>query len=250
MIEPWQQIDEQHSHCAECCSVNRNIELTEGICNLCLDKVNARRNRILSRTESRVVTRATTASAKFLASMKTQGKDGKSMPKVFHALWEELGGEEEFGRRMGVEFLKAHGEGLSPEEMENWKPSPKMKLHWYELISRHAAKTDESLSLDIGSLDESDLESILSTIANKAMIEDKTIRAIALTNAIREDKEFCREVFNEIVADHPDLVTELLERNGIATIEGKYKVAQKKSAHVDYKESEEEYDPSEDEWDG
>src|SRR5690606_28947148 len=105
-----------------------------------------------TRTEARVMSKATKAAATFLDRMKSQGKDGKAMPKVFHSFFSAVGGEEEFGQRMAKEFDKAHGIGLSPEEAEEFHVSPKLKMQWYELLSRHIAKNDESMSLDIGSL--------------------------------------------------------------------------------------------------
>lgn len=199
--------------------------------------------------ENKAIGKATKASAQFLSAMRAQGKEGKAMPQIFETFWDSVGGKDAFGRMMSEEFHKVHGIGLSPAEAEEWSPSPKLKLQWYELIARHAAKNDESQSLDIGSLEEADLESILADVAHKAMTSDADIRRAALLTAIEEDDEFRKEAFRRICKEDQGLVNELLAENGLITLEQPKQVdAQAEDDDSPVFESEEEYDPTDDEY--
>lgn len=256
----WPKIDNEHSHCTECSSAFRNVELIDGTCEACIKKTSKKNGKILARSEKKTVTKAAT---KFLSAMQEQGKTGASMPKVFEGFWREIGGEDAFGQMMAEEFHKAHGRGLSPEEEELFCPSPKIVLSWYEMISRHAAKTDEGKSLDVGSLDESDLESILCDLAHKALKEDEATRLVAVAK-LAQDPKHCREMFLTCLEVQPELATELLAANGIETIDAESVSIPKKNTKQENKTVEgdkptpakpesldtavQQYDPSEDEY--
>ena len=245
-IENWQRIDSDHSHCKRCSNAFRNVCLTRGYCEKCIPEAQKEQQKIIVRMENKAIGKATKASAKFLSAMRAQGKEGKAMPQIFETFWDGVGGKEGFGRMMSEEFNRMHGIGLSPEEAENWNPSPKMKLQWYELISRHAAKNDESQSLDIGSLEEADLESILTDLAHKAMSSDVDIRRAALLSAIDDDKEFRKEAFRRICKEDQHLVNELLAENGVITIDPeRAKLDAQAEDDSPVFENEDDYDPNE-----
>lgn len=240
-MENWQRVDDEHSHCAQCSGVFRNIELDDGQCTDCLERSNRKHAAVIQRANAKTVSKAVKASTQFLASMEQQGKSGKSMPLVFDSFWKELGGEEEYGARMAQEFLKAHGEGLTAAELESWSPSQKIKLQWYELVNRHVGRSDESKTLDIGSLEESDLEAILADLGRTAVIDDKEIRRLALLSAIERDPEFRKIALEKILQEDPSLESAILEKHGVTTIDAK-KVEPKGNKRVeDYSPEDEEY---------
>lgn len=247
-LENWQRIDDKHSHCKHCGDAFRNVQLTRGVCDQCLPAVATASKRIVSNAENRTVSKATKASAQFMSAMQAQGKSGASMPKVFERFWQEIGGEGEFGRLMYLEFQKARGEGLSPDEMETWEPSPKLKLQWFELIARHISKNDEGKTLDIGALEESDLESILADLAEKALRTDASIRQTALLACIRDSKSFRRQAFRECLKEDPSLADEVLGEYGIRTVDGKVKSEKFLDDNKSIEDDDlEDWDPTEDE---
>lgn len=193
--------------------------------------------------EARIVSKGTKAAAQLLSTLQSQGKTGASMPVVIDTFFEGIGGQAAFGKLMTEDFRKVRGEGLSPEELEHFKPSPKLVLQWYELISRHAGKVDENKSLDVSSLDEAALESILADLGRTQMQSDPSLRRSVLYTAIKEDKEFRRLAFEEAIKEDPSLVDELLRQNGIETLDGS--VGKLESGN----NVEEAYDPSKDEYD-
>ncbi len=220
-MEIWQKIDDEHSHCAECSGVFRTVQLNNGLCDECTPIVARQNEKVLSRSVERTTGRAVKASAQLLASIKEQGKTGKTMPVVMDSFIKALGGEAAYGERFAVEFKKAHGEGLSAAEQETWEYHPSIVHKWYELANRSLLSTDSGKDLDIGSLEESDLEAIVARIAQKAVLEDRDIRRLALMNAIEGDREFRRFALSSILKSDPQLEEEFLARNGIATISAK-----------------------------
>jgi hypothetical protein len=182
------------------------------------------------------------ASAQLLASIKDQGKTGKSMPVVMDSFIKALGGEAAFGERFATEFKKAHGEGLSAAEMETWEYSPHTVHKWYELANRSLLATDTGKDLDIGSLEESELESIVASIGRKAVLEDRDIRRLALMNAIESDAEFRKYAFESILKADPQLETEWLASHGVRTIAAKnFEPVANKDIEDDYNPESEEY---------
>lgn len=220
-MEDWQKIDDEHSHCAECSGVFRTVQLNDGVCDECTPMVSKKNEKVLSRSVERTTGRAVKASAQLLASIREQGKTGKTMPVVMDAFIKALGGEAAYGERFALEFKKAHGEGLSAAEQETWEYHPSIVHKWYELANRSLLSTDSGKDLDIGSLEESDLESIVARIAQKAVLEDRDIRRLALINAIEQDAEFRRFALHHIVKSDPQLEEEFLANLGISTISGK-----------------------------
>lgn len=239
----WQRVDKNYSHCAECMKVFRNIMLTDGVCDNCFGIVEERSIRAIRRMESKVVSKATKASAEFLASMKEQGKDGKSMPRILDSLWKVLqepglSGEEAFGRQLGEEYNKSRGIGLSPDEAANYEPSQKLRQGWFELILRYSQKVDEGKSLDIGSLDESELEAILTDVAIKAATTDNNIAEKVVSAYIEKDRKRRESFFMDMCEAYPELENKVLEKHGIVTIE-----AQEETQAIPHQEDEEDYDP-------
>lgn len=241
-MESWQKIDEEHAHCSECSGVFRIAQLNDGMCDECVPEKIAKSEKVLARASERVTGRAVKASAQLLASIKEQGKTGKSMPVVMDAFIKALGGEAAYGERFAVEFKKAHGEGLSAAEQETWEYHPNTVHKWYELANRSLLSTDSGKDLDIGSLEESDLEAIVAGIGRKAVLEDRDIRRLALMNAIEQDAEFRKYAFDAILKADPVLETEWLASHGVRTVPAK------NFEEVANKEIEEEYNPESEEY--
>lgn len=241
-MESWQKIDDEHAHCAECSGVFRIAQLNSGLCDECVPELAKKAEKILTRAAEKTTGRAIKASAQLLASIKEQGKTGKAMPVVMDSFIKALGGEAAYGERFATEFKKAHGEGLSAAEMETWEYSPHTVHKWYELANRSLLSTDSGKDLDIGSLEESDLEAIVAGIGRKAVLEDRDIRRLALMNAIEQDAEFRRFAFNSILKADPELETDWLASHGVRTIPAK------NYAEIDNKEVEEEYNTTDEEW--
>lgn len=193
------------------------------------------------RAESRVKTRAAT---KLLAALKDKGKDGQSMPMVMSAFFSEIGGHDEFGKLMHTEFKKAMGVGLSVEEKEFYEPSLSLRKDWFDLVARHAKAADSDKSLDVGSLDEADLESILSSIALKAFQEDISLQTAVIAQAIF-NRETRRKVFNACIQADPSLATEILENGGriidAESVEIEKLEMENNTGDSDYDPTEEEY---------
>lgn len=219
MIEDWQRIDNEHSHCGQCSGVFRNAQLHSGLCSECSTSSIEQSEKVLSRSIDRTTARATKASVQLLAAIKAQGKTGKTMPMVMDAFIKGLGGEAAYGERILEDFNKARGEGLSADELETYEYSSHTVLKWYELINRSLLATDSGKDLDVGSLDEADLESVLAKIAKKHLLEDKDTRRLALMNAIEEDAEFRKAAFKAIIESDPEIETEWLAKMGIRTVE-------------------------------
>lgn len=207
----WPKVDDYHSHCEHCGFVFRNSELNFGLCKDCIVEHNNTAANVTVRAESRIKTRAAT---KLLSALKDKGKDGQSMPMVMSAFFSEVGGHEEFAKIMHSEFKKAMGEGLSLAEQEFYEPSLHLRKDWFDLIARHAKAADADKQLDVGSLDESDLESILSSIALKAFHEDASIQTAVIAQAVC-DPAVRRRVFQACIQAEPKLATEILENGGL-----------------------------------
>ncbi len=242
-MESWQKIDDDHAHCAECSGVFRNAQLDEGLCSECLPMVHKKARKVAERSGERTTGRAMKASAQLLASISEQGKAGKSMPIVMNAFLQAMGGEAGYATRMAEEFKKAHGEGLSAGEMETFEYSPATILKWFELINRSVLATDSGKDMDIGSLEQSELEVIVARIARNAVLEDVELRRLALMNAIDEDKEFRMVAFEAILKADPSLENAILAKNGVITVD-----AVKKNPAISNKEVDDEYEPPSDEW--
>lgn len=241
-MESWQKIDDSHAHCAECSGVFRTAQLDDGLCSECSPAMLAKAKKVVARAGEKTTGRAMKASAQLLASIKEQGKSGKSMPIVMDTFLRSMGGESGYAERLATEFKKAGGEGLSDYELETFEYSSATVLKWFELINRSMLATDSGKDMDIGSLEESDLEAIVAKIARRAVLEDVELRRLALLNAIDSDKEFRMVAFEAIVKADPSLEHAILARNGVITVEGS------KITHDDDNKEEDEYDPTQDEW--
>jgi len=238
----WPKVDKQHSHCMTCGFVFRNAELTSGLCRDCIMDHNDQAKGIITRSESRVRTRAAT---KLLAALKDKGKDGQAMPMVMSSFFAEVGGHEGFAKLMHEEFQKALGNGLSIEEKEFYEPSLNLRKDWFDLISRHAKAADADKQLDVGSLDEADLESILANIALKAFSEDPALQTAVIAQAV-SDRGIRRKVFLACIKADPSLVTEILEKGGVI-IDAEYSEIEKFPEENNTGEDTE-YDPKADEY--
>jgi hypothetical protein len=238
----WPKVDDWHSHCSMCGFVFRNPELTRGLCKDCIVEHNEKANAVSIRAESRIKTRAAT---KLLAALKDKGKDGQSMPMVMSAFFQEIGGHDEFGKLMHTEFKKAMGHGLSVEEKEFYEPSLSLRKDWFDLVARHAKAADSDKQLDVGALDEADLESILSSIALRAFQEDLSLQTAVIAQAVF-NQETRRTVFEACLKADPSLVTEILENGGLI-IDAESSEVEK--LPLENKEVEgEDYDPAADEY--
>jgi hypothetical protein len=238
----WPKVDAVHSHCEQCGFVFRNIELTKGLCVDCIAEANQVNHDVTIRAEGRVRARAAT---KLLAALKDKGKDGQSMPMVMSAFFSEVGGHEAFAKLMTQEFKKALGEGLSLEEQEFYEPSLNLRKDWFDLIARHAKAADSDKQLDVGSLDEADLESILANIALKAFQEDESLQTAVIAQAVF-NKETRRKVWQACIQADPSLVTEILENGGmiidaVAAEKEKLPFENKEQEEDDYNPEDEEY---------
>lgn len=244
----WPIVDKNHRHCSRCSHVFRNIELDDGLCEKCIASEAEERNAILSQAENKVISKGTSAAAKLLSTLNSQGKSGASMPLVLGAFFENFGGEDEFGKSMSSELRKAMGEDLSPTEEANFEYAPKIVQNWFDIISRYASKVDEGKSLDVSSLEEGDLEAILADLGRKQLQEDPALRRAVLIMAIRDDPKFRREAFAEAVREDRSLVDKLLEDNGIDTVAGQAREIPDDEPTLNIEA--EDYNPSDEEYQG
>lgn len=199
--------------------------------------------------ENRVTGKAAKAAAQFLSAMQAQGKTGADMPIVLSAFWKRIGGQDQFGDMLGEQFLKAQGKELTPDEMENWRASPKMVKDWFELAMRHIDRADANKTLSVESLEEADLESILADVGRRAIMEDAELRRAVLWMAIRDDKQFRKMAFMEIARQDKSLVDNLLRNGGIVTLEASEVEFQEPTNNTLEEDSTvDDYDPSEDEY--
>jgi hypothetical protein len=218
-MKKWQKIDEDLAHCSNCGKVFVAVELYGGNCRECREIVNEESKRLVGAAEKRTLSNGVSAAAKLMSRMQQQGKTGQKAPQVVDEFFDSIGGTKAYARLMKSEFEKAHGIGLTEAEEEAWGPSsPRVKLQWYELIARMMDKTDQNKTLDISSLQEADLEAILSDLGHKALLEDKEIRRAAIISALG-DKSFRREIFLEIAKSDKQLTDEFLANAGIITLE-------------------------------
>jgi hypothetical protein len=236
-MKSWQIIDDTLAHCSKCGAVFTHVELYGGACKTCRKEINEEAKKKLETAKGRVLTKGATAAAKLISAMEQQGKTGQKAPQVLDHFFDEIGGTKKFASLMRTEFEKAHGIGVTEAEAEAWGPSaPRTRLQWYELMARMMDRTDANKTLDISSLQEAELEAILSDLGHKAVLEDKSIRQAAITAAIG-DKAFRRELFLEIVRTDKGLADEFLSSGGIVTLETSDNVSPP-----------DEYDPSTSEW--
>jgi hypothetical protein len=108
-------------------------------------------------------------------------------------------------------------------------------------MMRHIDRADANKSLDVGALEEADLENILIGVGTKAVLEDANIRK-AVVLASMESKSFRRMLFKEIVAQDKELVDLILREGGILTLEAEEPDDDTMSPVEDN------YDPSQDEF--
>ncbi len=234
------RIDEHHSHCVECGAVCRNVALYRGFCASCAIDMNESAEIKVAQAGARATGKAAT---QFLAAMQAQGKTGADMPQVMSAFWNKIGGQEKFGDIIGAQFQKAMGEGLTEEEYIAEGFSAKLAKDWAELMMRHIDRADANKSLDVGALEEADLENILIGVGTKAVLEDPNIRKAVVLASLQE-KAFRRRIFREILAQDKELLEQVLRDGGILTLE-----ADDISDTVSPQESPEpDYDPAEDEY--
>lgn len=238
----WPKVDRDHSHCHGCNVVFRNAQLTYGFCAECVVEENKNNRAVKNRAEAKAVAKAST---QFLAAMRDQGKTGASMPRILGRFIERCGGEEGLADKMYTQFEIAMGEpGEDGEPSEG--ASLSLRKDWFDLINRHTAKTDENKSLDVGSLEEADLEAILSNLALKALQEDASIRSAVIAQAVfNEDQR--REMFNACLRADPKLVTEILESNG-RIIDSVATEKNDDQGYIEVEDEDDSYDPSEDEY--
>lgn len=237
----WPKVDRDHSHCHGCNVVFRNAQLTYGFCTECAVNENVNNRAIKTRAENKAVAKAST---QFLAAMKDQGKTGASMPRILGRFIERCGGEEGLADIMGEQFDLAMGKpGPDGEPTEGGSLS--LRKDWFDLLLRHQSKTDEHKTLDVGSLEEADLEAILSSLALKALQEDPTIRSAVIAQAVFVEEQR-REMFLACIKADPKLVVEILESNG-RIIDAERKNGDEGNIDVE-EEIDDDYDPSEDEY--
>ncbi len=206
----WPRVDSQHSHCYRCNVVFRDAQLKSGFCAECLVTEKEENTSIAARSNSKLVSKA---SAKLLSSLREKGKDGQVMPILMNAFFSKLGGTEAVGDIMAEEFLKTLGRGLSPEEAEVYSPNFNLRKDWFDLMARHQSKVDTDKQLDVGSLEESDLESILANIALKAFREDSSLQMAVITQAM-SDADLRKQIFYACLRADRSLVNEILQNGG------------------------------------
>ncbi len=235
----YPRIDEHHSHCLTCGTAGRDISFSRGFCTECAIEMNESAEKTL--TQASIVATGK-ASAQFLAAMQAQGKTGADMPQVMGSFWKKIGGQDKFGDIIGDQFLRATGQGITEEEYMAGGFSAKLAKDWSELMMRHIDRADANKSLDIGALEEADLENILIGVGTKALLEDSSIRKAVVMAALQE-RTFRRLLFREIVAQDKQLLEEILRDGGIMTLD-----AEEVSDNVSPETAG--YDPSADEFDG
>lgn len=242
----WPRVDKQHSHCYRCNGVFRDAQLKSGFCAECLVAEQKENVSIAARSESKVVTKAAT---KLLSSLKEKGKDGQVMPVVMNRFFSALGGPEAYADLMATDFQKARGIGLTPAEEETYTPSMNLVKDWYDLIARVQKQADTDKQLDVGSLEESDLEAILSNVALKAFNDDPSLQLAVISQAT-SNAAIRRQIFEACIRADSSLVTEILQKGGM--ILDAISVSEKSEPENKAVEEEIEevfhYDPSEDEY--
>jgi len=215
----WPDIDKYTKHCLQCSGVFEKTDLTKGYCKGCTVSMNEEANQSLKAAQSRVLAKGASASAKLLSALQENGKGGRSVPVILGAFWRELGGQDKFGMLMHDEFQKARGEGLTEEERDSFDYNPKLVKEWFEILLRHTDRDDQAKTLDIGALEEADLQSILVDVGCKAMMEDQEIRRAVMWTAISQDAEFRKQAFEEILRQDKTLLDKLIREGGILTYE-------------------------------
>lgn len=239
----WPRVDKYHSHCHRCNVVFRDAQLTNGYCSECIMAEKEDNVSIANRSENKVATKAAT---KLLSSLKEKGKDGQVMPVLMNAFFNRLGGVEAVGDIMGDEFLKTLGKGLSPDEAEVYEPNFNLRMHWFDVMARHQSKVDSDKQLDVGSLEESDLEAILTNVALKSFRDDPSLQLAVITQAV-SDADIRRQIFDACIRADGSLVTEILQSGGkivdAISVETK---SETKNIAVE----EDHYDPTQDEYRG
>lgn len=249
-IMNWPKVDDQHRHCERCNVVFRNVQLVSGYCKECLVSEAKEDKKILAKSQNKVVI---SAAAQVLARIKERGKDGASTPKVFNAFWSKLAesdgtgksGQDVFGEVMAEQFNKAMGVGMTLEEQELFEASPTLRLHWFDMLNRHSRAVDDGKELDVSSLEDSELEGILIKLANKALLEDKSVQESVLSMAM-QDETLRRKCFLMCLKADPRLGIEVLENNGMIV---EAEAVEEKIFEQDNSVVEDDaYDPSEDEY--
>lgn len=243
----WPRADKHHSHCYRCNIVFRDAQLKSGFCGDCLVQEQQENRKIASRSESKVVTKAAT---KLLSSLKEKGKDGQVMPVLMSTFFTELGGADEVAKIMAKEFKKTLGEGLNEAEEEVYAPNFNLRKDWFDLIARVQSKADVDKQLDVGSLEESDLEAILSNVALKAFNEDSSLQLAVITQAI-SNAELRRQIFEACIRADSSLATEILQKGGQildAVSFSKKPELENITAEEDQGAEEDSYDPAADEY--
>lgn len=215
----WPEIDKYTQHCAQCSGVFEKTDLSRGLCSGCITDMNQEATSQLKAADRRVLARGTNAAAKLLSALHENGKGGRSVPTILEAFWREVGGQDKFGSLLAMEFQKARGEGLTQEEIETFDFSPKLVKDWFELMLRHIDRDDQTKTIDIGALEEADLQSVLVDVGRRAILEDAEIRRAVMWTAIRDDKEFREQAFYEILRQDKELLDKLIREGGILTYE-------------------------------
>lgn len=207
----WPRVDKYHSHCHRCNIVFRDAQLTNGYCSECIMAEKEDNISIAKRSESKVVTKAAT---KLLSSLKEKGKDGQVMPVLMNTFFNELGGPDGVAKIMVEEFQKTRGINLSPDEAEVYEPNLTLRMHWIELISRIQGKVDVDKQLSVADLQEEDLESILSNIAIKVLLEDQAMQDVVISQAIA-DESVRKKLFYSCIRADSRLANEILSKGGL-----------------------------------
>lgn len=237
----WPRVDKQHSHCYRCNTVFRDAQLKSGFCAECLVAEKEENTSITARSNSKVVTKAAT---KLLSSLKEKGKDGQVMPVVMNRFFSALGGPEAYADLMATDFQKARGIGLTPTEEETYIPSMSLIKDWYDLVARVQKQADSDKQLDVGSLEESDLESILTNVALKAVKEDASLQMAIVTQALA-DADTRKRIFYACLKADGSLVNEILQSGGRVVDAVSFST---KSESENITTEEDFYDPHQDEY--
>ena len=233
------RIDKEHSHCLECGGVFRDVALFRGMCSSCAEDMNESSKVKVAQAGTKAIAKAST---QFLAAMQAQGKTGADMPQVMSAFWKKIGGQEAYGEILGEQFQNAMGIGITEEEYMAGGFNAKLAKDFLELTMRHIDRADANKSLDVGSLEEADLENILIGVGTKAVLEDPSIRK-AVVRAALEEKTFRRRIFREILAQDKELLEQVLRDGGILTLEADDVIEEDDTVSPP-----EDYDPSADEY--
>lgn len=197
---------------------------------------------ITARSNSKVVTKAAT---KLLSSLKEKGKDGQVMPVVMNRFFSALGGPEAYADLMATDFQKARGIGLTPTEEETYIPSMSLIKDWYDLVARVQKQADSDKQLDVGSLEESDLESILTNVALKAVKEDTSLQMAVITQAIANEV-LRKQIFEACIRADSSLVNDILQAGG--KLFDAPVLTKSEPENITVEEDTEEYNPHADEY--